>query len=162
MASLSGLRIQPCCELWCRSQMHLRSGIAVAMAQAGSYRSDWTPGLGTSICHRCGPKKNKKEKKKISNNPVLRKVLPLMFNHVRLTIPTSHFFSVLGQTFLQLLTFLQQPSVRTLHKSITSSGERNLINFLREIYNINNSFHSCDNSSNVNFYMKKVKLGIQI
>ena len=32
LALLSGLRIQHCCELWCRSQMKLRSGVAVAVA----------------------------------------------------------------------------------------------------------------------------------
>ena len=31
LASLSGLRIQRCCELWCRLQTQLRSGIAVAV-----------------------------------------------------------------------------------------------------------------------------------
>ena len=31
LASLSGLRIQHCCELWYRSQMQLRSHIAVAV-----------------------------------------------------------------------------------------------------------------------------------
>ena len=40
LASLSGLRIQCCCELWCRSQKRLGSGIAVALAQAGSCSSD--------------------------------------------------------------------------------------------------------------------------
>ena len=34
LASLGGLRIQHCCELWCRSQIWLRSGIAVAVAVA--------------------------------------------------------------------------------------------------------------------------------
>ena len=38
-----------CCrELWCRSQTWLRSGIAAAVAQAGSYSSSLTPSLGTS------------------------------------------------------------------------------------------------------------------
>ena len=46
-ASLSGLRIQHCCELWCRSQMQRGSHIAVAVAQAGGYSSNWTPILGT-------------------------------------------------------------------------------------------------------------------
>ena len=32
LASLSGLRIQPCCKLWGRSQMWLRSGVAVVVA----------------------------------------------------------------------------------------------------------------------------------
>ena len=31
LASLSGLRIWHCCELWCRSQMWLRSGFAVVL-----------------------------------------------------------------------------------------------------------------------------------
>ena len=31
LASLSGLRIQCCCELWCRSQTWLRSRVAVAL-----------------------------------------------------------------------------------------------------------------------------------
>ena len=31
LALLSGLRIRHCCELWCRSQTRLRSGIAVAV-----------------------------------------------------------------------------------------------------------------------------------
>ena len=56
LASLSGLRIQCCCELWCRSQTRLRFGVAVA----GSYSSDLVPSLGTSICQGCGPKKQNK------------------------------------------------------------------------------------------------------
>ena len=32
LASFSGLRIQRCHELWCRSQMRLGSGVAVAVA----------------------------------------------------------------------------------------------------------------------------------
>ena len=41
--------------------MRLRSGVAVAVVQAGSCTSHSTPGLGPSI--RCGPKKKKKRKK---------------------------------------------------------------------------------------------------
>ena len=37
--------------------MQLRSRVAVAVAVAGSYSSDSTPSLGTSICHGCSPKK---------------------------------------------------------------------------------------------------------
>ena len=48
LASLRGLRSQRCRELWCRSQMRLRSGVAVAVAEAGSCSSDSTPSLGTS------------------------------------------------------------------------------------------------------------------
>ena len=54
---LGGLRIHRCHELWCRSQVRLGSGVAVAMVKA-----DGTPNLGTSMCHRCSPKKIKKNK----------------------------------------------------------------------------------------------------
>ena len=64
-----GLRIRHCCELWCRPQMWLGSGTAVAVAQGSSRSSNSTPSLGTSICCRYGPKKtknknNEKKKKK--------------------------------------------------------------------------------------------------
>ena len=48
-------------ELWCRSQMRLGSHVAVAVA--GSYSSDSTPSLGTSICCGCGPEKQKIKEK---------------------------------------------------------------------------------------------------
>ena len=50
LASLSGLRIQCCRELWCRSQTRLQSCVAVVVVQAGSCSSDWAPSLGISIC----------------------------------------------------------------------------------------------------------------
>ena len=62
-ALFSGIRIQHCCEPWCRSQTWLGSHIAVAMAQAGKYSSDSTPSLGTSICHRPKITKDKKQNK---------------------------------------------------------------------------------------------------
>ena len=64
LASLSGLRIRRGRKLRCMSQMRLRSRVAVAVAQAGSYSSNWTPSLGTSICHRSSPRNGKKTKKK--------------------------------------------------------------------------------------------------
>ena len=83
LALLNGSRIQCCCELWCRSQMQLRSDVAVAVAVAGSCGSDWTPSLGISTCCGCGPKKQKqtnkqtnkqtkKAKEKCSRNTCLR------------------------------------------------------------------------------------------
>ena len=59
LALLSVLRIWSFHELWRRSQMQLGSGIAVAVAKAGSCSSDLTPSLGTSICCRCSSKKKK-------------------------------------------------------------------------------------------------------
>ena len=48
--------------LWSTLQMWLGSHMAVAVA--GSCSSDLTPSLGTSICHRCCPKKKERKKKK--------------------------------------------------------------------------------------------------
>ena len=67
LASLSGLTIRRCRELRCRLQrLQTRFGshVAVALAQAGGYSSDWTPSLGTSICRGRSAKKTKKKKKK--------------------------------------------------------------------------------------------------
>ena len=58
-APLSGLRIRHCPGLWCRLQTGLGSRVAVAVLWAGSYSTASTPSLGTSICHRYGPKKTK-------------------------------------------------------------------------------------------------------
>ena len=55
----------------------LGSGLAEAVVEASGYSSDWTPSLETSICCRCGPKKDhkhththtkKKKKKKLFKN----------------------------------------------------------------------------------------------
>ena len=73
LALLSGLRIWHCHELWCRLQMRLRFHVAVALVQAGSYSSDSTPSLGTSMCRERGPKETKKKKtkqKKMTTVPV--------------------------------------------------------------------------------------------
>ena len=66
LASLSGLRIWHCLELWCRSQMWLRSCVAVALVQAGGYSSNQTTRLGTSICLGVALEKAKIKKIKIS------------------------------------------------------------------------------------------------
>ena len=64
LALLSVLRIQCCCELWCRLQTRLGSCVAVAVVKAGGYSSNWTPSLGTSICRGSDPRNGKKMKKK--------------------------------------------------------------------------------------------------
>ena len=61
LALLSGLRSWCCCELHGRSQMWLRSGVAVAAVWASSCSSNSTPSPGTSICQRYNnlpPQKN--------------------------------------------------------------------------------------------------------
>ena len=64
VASISGLWIRRCHELWGRSQTRLGSHIAVAVAQADSYSSNRTPGLGTSMCRGRGPKRQKDQTNK--------------------------------------------------------------------------------------------------
>ena len=64
LAYLSGSGIWCCLELWCKSQTWLASCVAVAVAQASSSSSNWTPSLETFICHGYGPKKAKKESAK--------------------------------------------------------------------------------------------------
>ena len=64
LASLRGLRIQRCRELWCRWQTWLGARLAVALAQAGSYNSNSTHSLGNSICCGCRPEKTTDKKKK--------------------------------------------------------------------------------------------------
>ena len=58
----SGLKIRHCRELWYKSQTWLGSRIAAAVVQTSSYSSNVTPSLGTTICHRCSPKKTEKKK----------------------------------------------------------------------------------------------------
>ena len=59
LVSLSGLRIPRCHKLWCRSQTWHGFGVVVAVAVARLAAAAPTPSLGTSICHRCNPKKEK-------------------------------------------------------------------------------------------------------
>ena len=66
-ASLSGLRIPQCCELWCGSLWQLRSCVAMAVAKDGSYCSDSTSSLGTSTRLGCALKK--KESKTERKSP---------------------------------------------------------------------------------------------
>ena len=63
LASLSGLGIQCCHELWCRLQTQLEPRIAVAVSQTGCCSSESTPSLRTSVCRRYGLKKAKEKEK---------------------------------------------------------------------------------------------------
>ena len=85
LALLSELRLWRCHELWCRLQIRLGSCIAVTVVQASSYSSDLIPGLGTSICRRCSPKKQKYKEKRhllIPNSQSISAPCPLpLGNH---------------------------------------------------------------------------------
>ena len=65
LALPSGLRIQHCCELWCRSQMRLRSGIAVAVALASGNSSNSNPNLRTRYAEGTAPKRKTNKQTKL-------------------------------------------------------------------------------------------------
>ena len=81
LALLRGLRIWHCHEPWCSSKMWLGSHADVPVVQAGSYSSNSTPSLGTSICRGSGPrnnnnnnnnnKKDKRQQKKNNNKIII-------------------------------------------------------------------------------------------
>ena len=111
LALLSGLRTQRCCKLRRRSQMCLGSGMAVAVAVAGSCSSFLTPSLGTSICLGCDPKKKKeKEKKKrgtISHQGFFKKFLPRSA-----WTPTTFFLNSLSSFTSNLKACVMETNVR--------------------------------------------------
>ena len=79
LALLRGLRLQRCHELWCRLQMRLGPGIAMAVARSCS--SNPAPSLGTSICHRCRPKKQ--ANKRVSTDIPCQVKLAHLFFHIQ-------------------------------------------------------------------------------
>ena len=92
LASLCGLRIQHCRDLWCRSQLWLGSRIAVTVAQAGSCSSDSTPSLGTSICCGCGPKKTKNQTNKKPFSAIISKEEKINPHNKRCLGVLDHFY----------------------------------------------------------------------
>ena len=91
LASLSGLRICHCHQLWCSSQTRLRSHVTVAVAYAGSWSPNLTSSLGTSICCRFSPKKQKNWKnKKWKSEKIKKKYLHAWLNHTRDLLVWQH------------------------------------------------------------------------
>ena len=72
LASLSGLRIQRCRELWCRLQMRLGSCIAVALAWAVAAAPirplAWEPPYAAGAAQEMA----KRQKQKTKKNPELQ------------------------------------------------------------------------------------------
>ena len=66
LASLGGLSIWHCLELWCRSQTRLRSCAAVPVAKAGSYNYNVAPSWELPHATHVALKKQKKKKKIVS------------------------------------------------------------------------------------------------
>ena len=124
LASLSGLRIRHCRELWCRSQRRLRSHVAVAVVQAGSCSSNLSPSLGTSICHEYGPKKTKKRVALVSgvqqSESVIHINISILFSHRGYYKLLSRFSVLLYGRFSFIIWFTQQcicvmPSSQCFH-----------------------------------------------
>ena len=96
LASLSGLRIWRCvsCGVGCR-----RGSDVVLLWLCCSCSSNSTPGLGTSICRRCGPKK--KENKKLKTPLMEREgwfiLLFLPFESICFSPPMRHNFFFIGR-----------------------------------------------------------------
>ena len=114
---LSGLRVQRCHKLQHRSQMQLRSGIAVAVVWAGSCRSSSTPSLGTSIClgsghsekRRRGKEKKRREGKKREKKRKRRKDLERRaLQHHLLNLWTQRLLQL--EPLCGLLSFASQTS----------------------------------------------------
>ena len=80
LSSLSWLRVWHCHDL--QHKLKTCPGSCVAVAVASSCRSDSTPSLGTSICHRCIPKKQKKRKRKKKRLRCTCSLLLMMESHV--------------------------------------------------------------------------------
>ena len=66
LASLSRSRIQRCGELWCRSQMRLRSCVAVAVCRPAAVARAWEPpyASGTALKSKRERKRERKKERK--------------------------------------------------------------------------------------------------
>ena len=68
LALLAGLRIQRCCELWCRSQMRLGSSVAVTWSRLAAITPIWL--LAWELPYAAGAALKKKKKKSLWQRPV--------------------------------------------------------------------------------------------
>ena len=80
----------------------------MAVTVAGSYSSDLTPNLGTSICLGCGPKKTKKQKtkEKTTMETILTRVPGQFWCR-------SHQFTNIYLTFISILIILNNLVMKT-------------------------------------------------
>ena len=113
LALPSGLKIRCCQGLQCRSQTWLGSGVAVALAQAGSNSSNQTPSLGTSICRGRGPQRTKDKKNKIKYPIIDKQTYRLFpnFRYYQLWSKYPYVLAVLIQSSPQEKSFLQEKTL---------------------------------------------------
>ena len=118
LASLNGLRIQGCRDLWYRLWMWLGSGIAAAVVWASSYSSDLTPSLGNSICHGCGSKMTTKKKKKKNLNQIFKEeIIPILHKILEETENEGTF----SQLFYEVSkTMILKPKKDITRKTVTA------------------------------------------
>ena len=87
------VKIQRCCELWCWSEMCLRSGVAVAVVEVSSYSSSSTPSLGTSICQgsssRIGKKRQKNKKTQLRLTNTFKRTISSVGSEIETGLYTS-------------------------------------------------------------------------
>ena len=86
------LRILLCCKLRCWLQTRLGSGVSVAVVQVCSCSYISTPSQGTSICHKCGHKKEKKQKQKSLKK---KNLFPTLRSSQRLSAFSDVFFPLI-------------------------------------------------------------------
>ena len=106
--------------------MRLRSCVAVAVAKASSYSSDWTPTLGTSRYYwRLGPRKRPKKKKKKRFNLATTRwkssVEEGVWERQRLGDRTEHSNPLITR-LMPLATSLQPQGLSRSHCINTNSG----------------------------------------
>ena len=110
-ASLSGLRIQRCHELWWWSQTWLRSGVAWLWSRpAATAPIQPLAWVGTSMCR--GPKKTKDKKKKKEKKKKERKKLSLRLPLGHLKLLPQDPWKLVGKADFGQLFFLQPPPLR--------------------------------------------------
>ena len=83
LALLSGLRSWHCCELSCRSQTQLRSGLVGLWWQLAAAALVRSPGLGTSIYHEYTHKKEKKKLVKDLNRRCTKEDIQMFNKHMK-------------------------------------------------------------------------------
>ena len=71
-------------ELWCRLQTRLRSHVAVAVVfRLAAVAPISYPGLGSSICRECDPKKQKSQKKKKKSDVIRERMILATLHRMR-------------------------------------------------------------------------------
>ena len=160
LASLSGLRIQRCHELWCRSKTRLGSYVAVAVVYAGSCSSNsplaWEPPYAASTALKRQKRKktnNNKKKQLFTAKTQVKTIMAHMLElkaHTSLGLYTTHRTtmstqqrSCLGDRDRQSFT----AQLMTPLSPITRLAQRNIYNRVVSNYKVTNTSKFFENNS---------------